>query len=74
MSEENDRVTVAVLKVESNHIRKDIQMLRGDIKDWRDDHEKRIRVLERLGNWRWLFEGLAVLLGGVAVTLGLKKP
>jgi hypothetical protein len=73
MVESNNRVTLAVVQNEVRHTREDIQQLRQDIVGWRDDHEERIRSLEKKSIVRVITEFITAGVAAVGVVLGLRQ-
>ena len=70
----NERVTLAVVQNEVQHVRADIQQLRIDILTRTEDHEDRIRSLERQSPWRSVAEAITGIVAVAAIALGFKQP
>jgi hypothetical protein len=70
----NGRVTLAVVQNEVHHVRQDIQALRRDILGKLDDHEDRIRAIERVSPWRSVAEAVTGGIAVIAIALGLTDP
>ena len=67
----NDHDLLIQLHVEVKGIRSDIKEMKNTISDSKDDHEKRIRVLE---NWRfWMLGGLGVVSFAIIILATIKK-
>ena len=73
MVESNNRVTLAVVQNEVRHTRDDIKQLRHDILHRLDDHEERIRSLERKSIIRVITEFITAGIAAVGVALGLRQ-
>lgn len=60
------RVTLAVLGTKLDY-------LIDRVDDLKDDHETRIRRLEKQGNWRWLAEAAIAVAAAVGIGTGVKR-
>lgn len=49
-------INLAVIQNELLHVRADIGMLRDDVEKVVDDHEARLRSVEKASGWHWIAE------------------
>ena len=74
MTESNNRVTLAVIQNELQHIRDDIAGMRRDVTKRLDDHEDRIRCVEKRNVWSDVVHGSAEFVALVLAAVGIRNP
>ena len=74
MTESNNRVTLAVIQNELQHVRGDIASLRADIKTKLNDHEDRLRCVEKRNVWSDVIHGSAEFVALVLAAFGIRNP